>query len=98
MNPNRECKMCDMIGEAPVKTEEVVLKLREKFSESEIELNYNCYTEEVLGYIRELCNGCPACMLSSLRIGSIYVEDFSFQEECQRFFKEYNREHGQFFI
>ncbi len=44
-------------------------------------------TGEDIGKLRELSNGCPACMLAALRMAGTSIDDFNFKEESTRLFE-----------
>lgn len=96
-NPNRECGLCERIGESPRPIAEliaVVPKL-ENFKREAFLLNdypdYDAYekaTLEALQELRKLTNNCPACILAALRqSGNTALSDrvFDFKAESLKF-------------
>jgi hypothetical protein len=98
-NPNRECRMCAIIGEAPVPMPELLAVLEGIPYQSDQQ-------EPYLKALREKTLGCPACMLAAIRqhlnaARKNYSPDdcgewpwvtFDFKEERTAFFRDHPRE------
>jgi hypothetical protein len=100
-NPNRECRMCDAIGESPTPMPELLAVLPDPKSKKYIDDKHRYAgtiydllkvdTEAALPKLRELTSNCPACMMAALRQRAIPVPMvMSFKEECGRFWKAVN--------
>jgi len=105
LNPNRECGLCDIIGESPrpmVELLAVVPKCADyKTGDAPWNIDHDKYEQasrEALAKLRELTNNCPACILAALRQSKnsgLVEADFDFFKESKAFLKEnYNPNEG----
>lgn len=87
-NPNRKCRMCDIIGEPQVLLQQLVNTLNGCSYENE---------KDKLQDLRRKSNGCPACMLAAIRRVTDSAEEpwtvpaFDFKAERKAFWEENSR-------
>jgi hypothetical protein len=95
LNPNRICRMHAYCDGSQRPTEYLIGSLEpvnidgDHLSETEKE-------ERNLAKLREVSDGCPACMLAALRQARQYAIKFNFKEECDKFWSEHNEEAYQY--
>lgn len=98
MNPNRECRMCALIGELP----ESIEKLKSVLPEMKtVENSWGCIDilnedeiREAVKKLRNKADNCPACVLATIRQKGIYVNvtGFDYKKEIAGFWADYNAE------
>ena len=92
-NPERACGFCDLIGESPAPIDELKATIADIIGErSWIEVgNQN---DELIQQLREAVNGCPGCMLATLRQSpdSMPLPHFDFQQERDAFLATVERD------
>lgn len=97
MNPNRECGMCNTVGESAVQPLQIIEQHPLTFrieDESMVCMSGSDNVEKYIKDIREACHNCPACMLAVFRQAKIAemisFRGFSFKQECQEWWNEIN--------
>lgn len=99
MNPNRECRLCEIIGESPRPMAELLAVVpRLAYYDYGVSPypDYAAYekaTIAALPKLRELTNNCPACILAALRQAKntqLGPDHFDFFKESKAFLKENN--------
>jgi len=101
LNPNRICNVCCKlleIEQKPIEQLLAVLPNSESFLEEERDgmISYGplgAETEKCMTNLRELTEGCPACIMSALRQAKIpvpLVESFNFTKEMGSIWSDIN--------
>jgi hypothetical protein len=103
LNPKRDCRVCAMNGSSPPPIEEMLAILPDPTSFNaasagpgwEIEQNnLTALVEAAMPRLRELTEGCPACMMAALRQKGIPVPmGMDYKAEMESFFSDFNAEH-----
>ena len=92
-NPDRKCRVCCVLGNNVISKDGVKDFLRENLpilnSEAIFEAGKFVNGVKFLSKLRVKVDGCPACMLSVLRINEIDIS-FDYKEECSAFWDEEN--------
>lgn len=100
-NPNRKCRMCALIGEAPVAPAGELAKMltpRPAFLYgSELEAWRAIVLPQFVA-LRERTNDCPACMLAALRQAGVHSNDveWDFKASAQSFMDEFHKEQSPY--
>uniref|UniRef100_A0A6M3K226 Uncharacterized protein n=1 Tax=viral metagenome TaxID=1070528 RepID=A0A6M3K226_9ZZZZ len=96
MNPGRKCGMCGLIDaeQQPMETLLAVLPDPALFWK-DWAFTYTAEIQKAVADLREIADGCPACILAALLqkgipVGAIY--DFNFREECDGVWARFNEE------
>jgi len=98
MNPNRACRMCAMRNlEQREMSDLLVILPNPNIIENDdiLTLTNVGEVEEKMGELREATEGCPACILATLRQKEIPVpaiSSFNFTEECNEWWSLFNEE------
>ena len=100
MNPNRECRMCDIVDSERIPLNELIKILPQPRRREEIINNelVQCdianigEIKEAFKVLRDKASNCPACILAVLRQLKIesYLVDFNFKKETDSAFSSYN--------
>jgi hypothetical protein len=99
LNPNRRCRMCELIKQKQSDYVEIIAHIQKTQSG----ISHLCPLgttpendakwEGLLDYVREKTDNCPACILAAYRQAGVFmatVTNFDYKKECQEFFAEYN--------
>jgi len=97
LNPNRSCRMCLILTgvDTPPK---ISFKLPvpdyQNISDFGTNLTNKGVLDNALIQLREATDNCPACILSAIRKTGSHTSEygFDFKEECNRFFRENQKE------
>jgi hypothetical protein len=103
MNPGRECRMCEKLGEEPNELSALIALFpnREQFKKNETFDVFSCTFEgesypgydeacnKVMPELRKLSGNCPACILAAIRQSQAVVE-FDYKRESESFWHDYN--------
>lgn len=94
-NPQRDCRMCRMVGNEPKPVAELLAAVDYKASDAGFTSDETLYRELDLTRVRELCGGCPACLLAVVRQSKnedgvcIIEEGFSWNTERDQWMEDY---------
>lgn len=95
MNPNRQCRMCEIAEQEQIGMEELI-KLLPPRKETMVDYGISIQTggKDDLKALREKTGNCPACILATIRQsgGCGYMYEFYFEEECKSFWADINSE------
>ena len=95
-NPNRKCGMCEALGEIVVqRPSDLAASINpehlETFSEAGIIAGEHepgsILTLAGLDALRDKVEGCPACILATLRHADLYCNEFSYKDEHRSFWE-----------
>lgn len=98
-NPNRICRVCKLVGneQKPIDTLIATLPALTSYEDEWGNVVYadgSCdLINSALPALRDLCENCPACIMSALRQKGIHVRvvtDFDYSEEMKSLFSEIN--------
>jgi len=93
MNPERQCRMCDIIGNEQKPISELK-QLLPSPTVKENDWGESAYIIDgsLLENLRDATNNCPACILATIRQSGFQtgMYEFSFEKECQKFWDEQN--------
>jgi len=110
LNPNRKCRVCDLLGVAPVLQELIDMLpdpttyntaecLAQKHEETE-HYKLTQQLEEIYPAFRDAAGDCPACMMAALRLKKIPVpmmEKFNFKAEMKSIFDGINESRRDYY-
>ena len=86
MNPDRHCRMCEIIGEGQPKMED----LKAVF-EGLTTADISNMGDTILEELRGVAGNCPACMLAAIRqTPDTIVPGFDYKKESDAFWKDIN--------
>jgi len=104
MNPNRECRMCEIMGEAQPDMSKLLAMLPtgESFKKED---GFGSYSypgldgavNEIMPTLLEITNNCPMCIFSILRQRGLLpmYQGFNLNEELKKFWAEINDREDQ---
>lgn len=87
-NPNRSCGMCDAAGLNQIPMFQLIAALGHG-------------SKECVATLRDLCEGCPACMLAAIRLSGLQTAEpyfhveFDFKREKEVFWSGVNAVHAE---
>jgi hypothetical protein len=105
-NPDRKCKICELIGNAQTDLKMLIEGYKEKYPTMKKELE-----KEFLNDLYEKTDGCPNCMLAIIKLLhykieikepdyngtaiTLYIFDWDYKKEYTEFWIEYNSEKNE---
>lgn len=98
MNPLRKCRVCELLGEAPLVVADLVALLPRSgdypsFGTADEINTFSSAVDAALPALREAAHNCPACIMAALRQASIpvpIVDEFDFRREMDSIFASIN--------
>jgi len=93
LNPNRECRMCALVGNTPLPIEALQVGIVATEGNEE-----GTAGSAIITGLRTLASGCPACILAALRqydSGNWFAKDFDFKKEGKAWIDDWRDAHIQ---
>jgi len=95
MNPNRICRMCELMEweQQPIeKLKKSIVKIKDEKQVDDGFITGIIPAEYNIEKLKDISNGCPACIMSALRQSGINLAwvGFDYQKSVEEFFVEYN--------
>lgn len=96
MNPERDCRMCDSFGGGGASLPELIAFVKEKAETvhwSGEDQDFKLLDNDDLAKLRDMAEGCPACMLAALRLTRTHAE-LDFKKESKAIWDMVNEQHA----
>ena len=94
LNPNRQCRMCEVADIPQQSVNELIEKFKSVVDKQSLESFIND-DKKALEELREITEGCPACMLAVIRQYPDAIVAFDFKEESKSFWRNMNDRHAE---